>query len=154
MLALCLVSTQLFGHMSLARADFEATRGVGRDQAGRPLDYHAMAQGILSATSGVDHDRAFRTEYVAIGDGRWYIAALPNTWFHSLTASLTSRTRTQSDGLAVSLWSDADALQPVRAALQDDPGLTVLVDPERAADLRSHLEPGQAERLRSWSARP
>ena len=151
--ALCLVCTQMFGHMGLARARFEATRGVSHDQAGRPLDYRAMAEGILSATAAVDHERAFRTEYVAIGDGRWYIAVLPNTWFHSLTASLTSGTSRQSDGLQVSLWSDADAVQPVRGALRDDPARTVLVAPERLEGLRGLLDPDQAPRLRTWSAR-
>ena len=153
-LVLCLLATQLFGHMSLARATFEADRGVDRDQSGRRLDYHAMSQGILAAASATDHDAALRTQYVAIGDGRWYVADLPNTWFHSLTASLTVGTSSQSDHLHVSLFSSRDAVGPVRAALRADSSLTVLVDPARANELHALLDPALAGRVLPWTSRP
>ena len=145
--ALCAVATQLFGHQSLAQAEFDATRGVGSDDAGRELDYPAMAHGILAAASSVDHDQAFGTQYVAIGASRWYVSTLPDAWFHSLTQTMTLRTNERTRRLNVSLPNAAAAVGPVRQALGADPDLTVLVDPAHVDELRSQLEPRLAARV-------
>ena len=143
----CVVCTQLLGQMSLAEAEEAARLSVPRDLSGRPLDYGAMAAGVLAAASSTGREEALRAEYVALGSAHCYVASLPDSWFHALTESLTERTSTRSAGLDLEVYTPTDASVPVGTELGRDASLRVLVGAEHAAELGRLLGPELGQRV-------
>jgi hypothetical protein len=145
-----LLATQAFAPFPFGRVGLAAHPG-GTAALGSPSSARAQADGILEAVSGSGRRASFSRTYLALGPQRSALAFYPDSWFHAVLASSTSRSALRNYLLRERLDGPEDAAPVVRRLLETSSDARVVVAPRYLVPLRRFVgDPALGRRIVSW----
>ena len=149
-----LLATQAFAPFPFGRVGLAAHPG-GTAALGSRSSAEAQADGILAAVTATGRAESFDQTYVALGPQRSALAFYPDSWFHAVLASSTSRSAVPNALLRRRLLGPEDAAPVVREVLATSSDVVVVVAPRDLRPLRALVgEPALGRRIVSWDQAP
>jgi hypothetical protein len=112
-----------------------------------PYSRGALAKGVLAVVRDTPPRASFWTEYVPLGPGNAAQTFYPDAWYHAANASVSGDVWERLATLREQADTVNQAAPLVRALLERDPHLRIVVEPDYVDRLRTALPTSLAQRV-------